>query len=156
MKYNLEKKRSSLIFPITEALNAYLTFQRSYSVLNRKISKKLAKWGLSLPKYGILLQLYDHERLPISELSKLIFSGNSNLTALIDRMERDGLVKRVNNDVDRRVREICLTEKGKELAPKVIAEYRPFLHQMMSCLSPDELKGLTDLLTRLKEGLEES
>lgn len=88
-------------------------------------------------------------------MSRLIFCGNSNLTAIVDRMERDGLVQRVNNENDRRVKEIRLTQKGRELAPKVIGEYRPFLHQMTSRLAPEEQRMITDLLTRLKEKLEE-
>ncbi len=155
MKEISSNRKSSSIFPPTDALNAYLAVQRAYSVVNRNVSKKLGKWGLSVPKYGVILQLYDHETLALSELSKLIFCGNSNLTALVDRMERDGLVQRVNHESDRRVKEIRLTEKGRELAPKVIAEYRPFLHQMMSCLSPEEHRVLIDLLTRLKERLGE-
>jgi len=156
MKEISSNKKSSSIFPPTDALNAYLALQRVYSVVNRNVSKKLAKWGLSVPKYGVILQLYDHETLALSELSKLIFCGNSNLTALIDRMERDGLVQRVNHESDRRVKEIRLTEKGRELAPKVISEYRPFLHQMMNCLSPEEHRLFIDLLTRMKERLGES
>jgi DNA-binding MarR family transcriptional regulator len=70
-------------------------------------------------------------------------------------MERDDLVKRVNHHSDRRIKEIRLTEKGRELAPRVITEYRPFLHQMMRCFSPDEQQVLIKLLTRLKERLEE-
>ena len=155
MKEISSNKKSSSIFPPTDALNAYLAVQRTYSVVNRSVSKKLAKWGLSVPQYGVILQLYDHETLALSELSKLIFCGNSNLTALVDRMERDGLVQRANHESDRRVKEIRLTEKGRELAPQVIAEYRPFLHQMMSCLSPEEHRVLIDLLTRLKERLGE-
>jgi DNA-binding MarR family transcriptional regulator len=155
MKEIGSEKKSSSIFPPTDALNAYLAIQRTYNVINRSVSKKLTKWRLSVPKYGVILQLYDHETPALSELSKLIFCGNSNLTALVDRMERDGLVQRVNNQNDRRVKELRLTEKGRELAPKVITEYRPFLHQMMSRLSPDALRGLTDLLTQLKERLEE-
>ena len=147
-------RKSSRIFPLTESINAYLTFQRTYNIINRTVSKRLAQWGLSVPKYGVIIQLYDHESLPLTEISKLIFCGNSNLTALIDRMERDGLVQRVNHGTDRRIKEIRLTEKGRELAPKVIGEYRPFLHQMMSCFSPDEQKTLSDLLARLKDRLE--
>ena len=154
MKENSGKK-SSHIFPLTEAITAYLAIQRASSAVNRTVSKKLAQWNLSVPKYGIILQLYENESLPLSELSKLVFCGNSNLTALVDRMERDDLVKRVNHDSDRRIKEIRLTEKGRELAPKVIAEYRPFLHQMMRCFSPDEQQVLIKLLTRLKERLEE-
>ncbi len=155
MKETSPERKSSLIFPPTDSLNAYLVIQRAYNVVNRTVSKKLAHWKLSVPKYGVILQLYDHETLPLSELSKLIFCGNSNLTALVDRMERDGLVQRINNENDRRVKEIRLTEKGRELAPKVIAQYRPFLQQMMNGLSPEEQRVLTDLLTRLKERLEE-
>jgi DNA-binding MarR family transcriptional regulator len=147
-------RKSSHIFPPTEGINAYLTFQRTYNIVNRTVSKRLARWGLSVPKYGVIIQLYDHESLPLTEISKLIFCGNSNLTALIDRMERDGLVQRVNHGTDRRIKEIRLTEKGRELAPKVIGEYRPFLHQMMSCFSPDEQKTLSDLLARLNDRLE--
>jgi DNA-binding MarR family transcriptional regulator len=155
MKEISSEKRSSLIFPPTDALNAYLAIQRAYNVVSRTVSRKLAKWRLSVPQYGVIIQLYDHETLPLSELSRLIFCGNSNLTALVDRMERAGLVQRVSNENDRRVKELRLTEKGRELAPKVIGEYRPFLHQMMSRLSPEEQRMLTDLVTRLKERLEE-
>ena len=88
-------------------------------------------------------------------MSRLFFCGNSNLTTLVDRMERDGLVQRVNNENERRAKEIRLTQNGRELTPKVIGEYRPSLHQMMSRLAPEEQRMITDLLTRLKEKLEE-
>jgi MarR family 2-MHQ and catechol resistance regulon transcriptional repressor len=153
MKENTNKK-SSQIFPLTDAISAYLVIQRASSAVNRTVSKKLAQWKLSVAKYGVILQLYDNETLPLSELSKLVFCGNSNLTALVDRMERDDLVKRVNHHSDRRIKEIRLTDKGRELVPKVIAEYRPFLHQMMTCLSPDEQQILIKILTRLRERLE--
>ena len=154
MKQNPSERSSSLIFPPTDAINAYLAIQEVYGVVNRKVSKKLKKWGLSVPKYGVIIHLYDHECLALSELSKLIFCGNSNITALVDRMEKNGLVQRVNSSNDRRVKEIRLTEKGRELAPKVISEYRPFLHQMMNCLAHDEQRALRDLLSRLKEALD--
>ena len=114
----------------------------------------MAKWRLNVPKDGVILQLDDHETLPLSEMSKLIVCGNSHLTALVDRMERDGLVQRINNENERRVKEIRLTQKGRELTPKVIGECRPFLHQMMSRLPPEKQPMITDLLTRLKEKLE--
>jgi len=154
MKENLPERRSSLIFPPTDAINAYLAIQEVYGVVNRKVSKKLRKWELSVPKYGIIIHLFDHEPLALTELSKLIFCGNSNITALVDRMEKSGLVQRVNSRNDRRIKEIRLTEKGRELAPRVISEYRPFLHQMMNCLAHEEQRALTDLLRKIKNLLE--
>jgi DNA-binding MarR family transcriptional regulator len=146
--------KSSLIFPPTDAFNAYLAIQEVHNVVNRIVSKKLAQWGLSVPKYGIIRQLYDNETLPLSKLSRLIFRGNSNLTTLVDRMERDGIVQRVNHDNDRRVKVLRLTEKGRALAPKVIKEYRAFLHEMMSCISANEQRMLFQSLKQLRERLE--
>ena len=133
---------------------AYWWVQQVHNVVNRIVSKKLAQWGLSVPKYGIIRQLYDHETLTLSELSRLIFRGNSNMTTLVDRMERDGIVQRVGHDNDRRVKVLRLTAKGRALAPKVIKEYRSFLHEMMSCMTRSEQRMLVDLLTHLKERLE--
>ncbi len=155
MKKKSENLKSSMIFPPTDAFRAYWWIQQIHNVVNRIVSKKLAQWGLSVPKYGIIRQLYDHETLPLSKLSKLIFRGNSNLTTLVDRMERDGIVERVGHDNDRRVKVLRLTEKGQAIAPKVIKEYRTFLHEMMSCIPRNEQRRLVQSLRRLKEGLEE-
>jgi DNA-binding MarR family transcriptional regulator len=155
MKKNPHGEKSSQIFHPTDAFRAYWWIQQTHNVVNRIVSKKLAQWGLSVPKYGIIRQLYDNETLPLSKLSKLIFRGNSNLTTLVDRMERDGIVQRVNHRDDRRVKVLCLTKKGRELAPKVIKEYRAFLHQMMCCLSTKEQRILVQALKRLNERLEE-
>jgi MarR family 2-MHQ and catechol resistance regulon transcriptional repressor len=154
MKEILHKKSDSF-FAVTDAIRAYVTLQRTHDGLHKYVSIKLAKWGLSPTKYGVIMQLYDRESIPLSEIGNLIFRCNSNMTTLIDRMERDGLVKKINSDRDRRVKEIRLTEKGQELAAKVIGEYREFLHQMMSKnLSLNEQRMLIDLLNRVREGIE--
>jgi len=153
-KKSLQTK-SSLIFAPTDAFKTYFAIQQVHNVVNRIVSKELAQWGLSIPKYGIIRQLYDNETLPLSKLSRLIFRGNSNLTTLVDRMERDGIVQRVNHHDDRRVKVLCLTKKGRGLAPKVIKAHRAFLHEMMSCISVREQKQLANLLTQLKEKLGE-
>ena len=154
MKEILHKKSDSF-FAHTDAIRAYLTMQRTHDAIHRYVSIKLARWSLSPTKYGVIMQLFDRESIPLSKIGDLIFRCNSNMTTLIDRMERDGLVKKSNSERDRRVKEIRLTEKGKKLAAKVISEYRRFLHQMMSKnLSPDEQRKLIDLLNRVKAGIE--
>jgi DNA-binding MarR family transcriptional regulator len=145
------RRKSELCFPITDAISAYVTLQRTNDAIHRHTSTKLAKWGLSVPKYGVMMQLYDHESIALSEIGNLIFRCNSNMTTLIGRMERDGLVEEISSDRDRRVKKIRLTKKGRRVAPKVIGEYRKFLHQMMSeSLSPNEQRVLIDLLNRVK------
>ena len=153
MANSSSSKKSDLCFPLTEAIRAYVAVRKVHDLLHRHVSKKLAKWELSVPKYGVIRQLYDHESLPLSEISNLIFRGNSNITTLINRMERDGFVERVDHDSDRRIKKFRLTEKGRQIAPKVIGEYRVFLHQMMNCLSPDEQQVLINLLSKINESI---
>jgi MarR family 2-MHQ and catechol resistance regulon transcriptional repressor len=148
-------KKSDSFFAYTDAIRAYLTIQTTHDAIHRYVSIKLARWSLSPTKYGVIMQLFDRESIPLSKIGDLIFRCNSNMTTLIDRMERDGLVKKSNSERDRRVKEIRLTERGKKLAAKVIGEYRKFLHQMMSkSLSADEQRTLIDLLNRVRAGIE--
>jgi DNA-binding MarR family transcriptional regulator len=154
MKKNLPERKSSLVHPVTDAIQAYLEIRKTHDAIHRHVSRKLDQWGLSIPKYGVIMRLYDHGELYLTELSNLIFRGNSNITTLITRLERDRLVERFNGE-DRRVKKIRLTLKGRTLISKVIAEYRPFLHQMMGRnLSAKEQKNLMRLLEKVREGIQ--
>jgi len=153
MKRILPERKSSRIHPVTDSIQAYLEIRQTHDAIHRHVSKKLDQWGLSIPKYGVVMRLYDHGELYLTELSNLIFRGNSNITTLITRLERDHLVERFNGE-DRRVKKIRLTPKGQTLIRKVIAEYRPFLQQMMGKnLSAKEQKTLMRLLEKVREGI---
>jgi len=151
MKKRTAGRRPARLHPLTDAIQAYLEIRKTHDAIHRHVSKKLAQWGLSIPKYGVMMRLYDHGALYLTELSTLIFRGNSNITTLITRLERDGLVERFHGE-DRRVKKIRLTRKGQALIPKVISEYREFLDRMMSdALSAKNQRRLIKDLSRLRE-----
>jgi DNA-binding MarR family transcriptional regulator len=153
MKKNLPERKSSRIYPLTDSIQAYLEIRKTHDAIHRHVSKELAQWGLSIPKYGVMMRLYDHGALYLTELSNLIFRGNSNITTLITRLERDGLVERFNGE-DRRVKKIRLTPKGQALIPKVISGYRAFLDQMMTkALSGKNHRDLIKALIQLRESI---
>ena len=153
MKKNLPERKSSRIYPVTDSIQAYLEIRKTHDAVHRHVSKKLDQWGLSIPKYGVMMRLLDHGELYLTELSNLIFRGNSNITTLITRLERDHLVERFNGE-DRRVKKIRLTAKGQALIPKVISEYRAFLDQMMTkALSGKNHRGLAKALRQLRESI---
>jgi len=120
---------SDSISPRTDAQEAYVLLRRTHDAIHRHVSEKLMKWDLSVPRYGVLKRVYDHKELSISYLSGQIFRGNSNMTTLINRMERDGLIQRINGQKDRRVTMIRLTLK---------ASAWPCRHQGISGLSPTD------------------
>ncbi len=77
----------------------------------------LASAGLSLAKYGVLAELVKAgEPLSLSELATRLSCVRSNMTQLIDRLEADGLVRRVDDPLDRRTVRAALTPQGRTQA----------------------------------------
>src|SRR5215468_939965 len=72
--------------------------------IERKADAALAEIGLSLPKLGVLWQLASQdEPLALSELARCNNCVRSNMTQLVDRLEADGLVRRIDDPDDRRI-----------------------------------------------------
>jgi len=61
----------------------------------------------------ILYVLWEHENLTISDIARLTSMANTTLTSMLDRMEAEGLVKRVPDKINRRQIFVTVTEKAK-------------------------------------------
>jgi DNA-binding MarR family transcriptional regulator len=71
--------------------------------VERRLEEALGKVGLSLAKFGALSFLVRAgEPLSLSECAAKMTCVRSNITQLVDRLEADGLVRRVDNPSDRR------------------------------------------------------
>jgi DNA-binding MarR family transcriptional regulator len=96
--------------------------------LEGRLEAGLSTVGLSLAKHGVLRILADAgEPLSLSELAKRQACVRSNITQLVDRLEADGLVRRVPDPDDRRGINAVLTEAGAErqvAGARVIDEVR--------------------------------
>ncbi len=90
--------------------------------LEARLETDLAAQGLSLAKVGVLRILAQaSDPLPLSELAKHSHRVRSNMTQLVDRLEAEGLVRRVSDGRDRRIRRVALTAPGAEPAPRACA-----------------------------------
>lgn len=83
--------------------------------MEQRLEIALEKIGLSLAKFGALTHLVEAgEPLSLSECAKRMTCVRSNITQLMDRLEADGLVRRVDDPQDRRAIRAELTAKGVE------------------------------------------
>jgi DNA-binding MarR family transcriptional regulator len=79
------------------------------------MEEALTAVGLSSAKYTVLAQLAQaREPLTLSELAARVSCVRSNMTQLVDRLEAEGLVRRVDDPADRRMVRAVLTELGQE------------------------------------------
>jgi DNA-binding MarR family transcriptional regulator len=95
--------------------------QLTFSLVNagraveQRLDEALARVGLSLAKFGALTHLMEAgEPLSLSECAKKMTCVRSNITQLMDRLEADGLVRRVADPEDRRAVRAAVTRLGAE------------------------------------------
>ncbi|MCB9578023.1 MAG: MarR family transcriptional regulator [Polyangiaceae bacterium] len=117
---------------------------------SRRVTKGLAgRYGLTGPQLAVIKMLEPVGKLSLSELSWKIRARNSTVTGIIDRMEREGLVKRRRSAADRRVVNIVLTDAGKKLASEISVEPVQIFRRVLSELSEGDAKELSRILTLL-------
>jgi DNA-binding MarR family transcriptional regulator len=105
----------------------YYLISRATLAVTSHLKKEFSHKGIGTikPAYlGVLLALWNEDGLKANELGKRAGLEPSSMTGLIDRMERDGLVKREPNPNGRRANRIHLTQEGVDAetsATKVLA-----------------------------------
>src|SRR5689334_8920406 len=81
--------------------------------LEDRLEKALGEAGLSSAKFSVLSELVRSQKpLALSELASRLSCVRSNMTQLVDRLEAEGLVRRVACPTDRRSINAQITEEG--------------------------------------------
>ena len=81
----------------------------------KQADRFLSAYGLTPSQFEILTVLSQEGTIPLNRLSERLCCACSNVTGIVDRLERDGLVKRERSREDRRVILLGLTDKGREM-----------------------------------------
>ena len=84
-------------------------------LMKRALYLKLADAGVTPTQWTVLMCLWDKDGLSFTELGKRLSFDHPTITGVVDRMEREKLVKRQRDHLDRRVVNVFLTQKGKDL-----------------------------------------
>jgi DNA-binding MarR family transcriptional regulator len=118
--------------------------------IQARLEDALAEIGLSPGKVGVLHTLAEaREPLPLSELASCNKCVRSNVTQLVDRLEADGLVRRVDDPDDRRVTRALLTHEGRKSYIKATQVIKLQDEEILRLLTPDEAAALVQALEQL-------
>jgi len=116
-----------------------------------RLEEALKSVGLSVAKYKVLSQIAkSKEPVPLRLLAEEQQCVASNVTTLVDRLETDGLVRRVDDPADRRSKRAELTELGREkveAGATVVAEVEA---AFADSLDPTERLALAKVLSSLQ------
>ncbi len=105
------------------------------------------EFDLAPQQIAALKTLGERGAIPMSELAGALHCDTSNVTGIVDRLEQRGLVERRNDERDRRVKLLEMTERGAELGREVGRRMRRPPPELTS-LSASDQRALRDILRR--------
>lgn len=129
--------QNQLCFPLYAAAKETVRCYRAY----------LDPLGLTYTQYIAMMALWEHKKMTISEMGRLLYLDSGTLTPMLKKMEQAGLVMRTRSATDERNVEITLTDAGWELREK--AMHVPSGMAQFVNLEPGEVIQLYHLLYKL-------
>ncbi|WP_394846605.1 MarR family transcriptional regulator [Pendulispora brunnea] len=108
---------------------------------------------ITLPRFDLLASLENEDGQTLAALSRRLLVTAGNLTGLVDRAERDGVVVRRADPNDRRLSRVFLTRKGRELLAELMPLHAAHVGELLSALDPAERREMRRLLGKLRESL---
>lgn len=99
----------------------------------------------------ILMTLWLHKKLSLTELSEQICTSNEQATRAVGQLVKSGFVNRVKNQTNRRSIDISLTQKGIDMINGAHATAAQRIPQRLSELSDEDAKTLVDCLEKIGE-----
>ncbi len=125
----------------------------SHAVVVRKLDAELeACERLSLPEYEVLAHLSQapEHRLRMSDLALTALLSASGVTRLVDRLVREGLVRRQRGNNDQRVVHAVLTDEGLARLQRAYPTHlRGVREHVVDRLEPEELDAIISALGKL-------
>jgi DNA-binding MarR family transcriptional regulator len=127
---------------------AFLALQRTADQLQWRAAEMLRPHGLSPTQYNALriLRGAGAEGLACSEIGERMVNRDPDITRLLDRLEKRGLVTRSRCQKDRRVVTATLTPQGRKLLGTLDRPVEEFARSLLGHLGKGRLAALIELL----------
>ena len=104
----------------------------------------------TLPRFDVMAALYRRkDGVTMSELSRMILVSNGNATAVVDRLESGGLVRRTQSESDRRTYFVALTAAGLAEFESLAAGHEAEVGKVFAGVCGEDLDRLTEILKRM-------
>jgi DNA-binding MarR family transcriptional regulator len=138
-------------FPTSSARDGVVAVVRAYGIVQRLMEPYFARFGLTPPQFQVITIVNRLADAPLTQrdLARELYVSFPNVTLLLRRLERKGLIARQANPADRRQKFVRLTARGQALLRSVWKVHPRQLDQVMNGLNTAEQKELARLLHKL-------
>ena len=135
------------------ALRIWLRLLTCTQLIERRVRSGLREeFATTLPRFDLMAQLERHRAgLKMNELSRLLMVTGGNITAIVDQLEKEGQVERLDDSADRRAFRIRLTRSGEKSFAEMARAHEQWVVELLGGLSRKEHDELLKLLAKLKQ-----
>ncbi len=133
-------------------LDTFIKLTRCTNSILGRLSERNTVGDLTWSQFAVLEALYHLGPMTQGEISIKVLKSGSNMTTVIDNLERDKLVRRERDAKDRRVIHVHLTEAGSGKVEAVLPGHVAALVDEFSVLSAKEQETLGELCKKLGRG----
>ena len=136
------------------ALDTFVKLMRATEAVARRLNDGLAAAEMTHAQLAVLEALLFVGPMCQVDLGRKLLRSASNVTGVIDGLERKGWVERVRREEDRRVVDVALTPAGREAIERVFPRHARNVAEAFAGLTADEQAVLGRLCRQLGLSLE--
>lgn len=122
---------------------------RFFGLVMKRQAKEFSKEDITMPQMVVLSLLMDRSPCKMSDIAGFLSKTTSAATGIVDRMVRAHLVQRVTDKSDRRIINIVITKKGREVMDGLNKKRHKMIMDMFSKLTPAERSKYLEIVTKL-------
>ena len=126
------------------SLKAFVVMMKASKTLEEMVKKDIANYGMRTSDFAVLEALYHKGRQTIKQISQAVLINTGSITYVIDKLEKNELLRRSHCKDDRRVIYIEITDKGKQLMDDIFPKHQERLEEVFSDLSEEEKHHLIE------------
>ncbi|MFG1287420.1 MarR family winged helix-turn-helix transcriptional regulator [Xanthobacter versatilis] len=119
----------------------------------RAFDEYMKPLGVTRAQWWVIAHLSRRDGMVQTELATILDVGKASLGAVIDRLEKSGLIERRPHPSDRRAKSIFMTQKARDLVSQMQAAEREYNDLILRELSEADRDQLLLLLERVKDAL---
>jgi len=133
-------------------VSLWVRLLESHNLILGEIRRRLSD-AATMPRFDLLANLEREDGQTLAALSRRMLVTAGNLTGLVDRAERDGVVQRRADPRDRRLSRVFLTAKGRGLIRQILPRHAVHVGELLAGLDVGERRELRRLLGKLRDSL---
>jgi DNA-binding MarR family transcriptional regulator len=131
---------------LSAMIRSFIAFERS----------EIFCCGVTMTQCSTLLAIGKRGKMTMNELSDWMSLATSTMTRIVDNLVRDGYIARTQDEQDRRVVYVSLTDSGAQLFDGILRIYHEYHRKIVENIPPEELHNVVEALHLLKDSIEKT